>query len=265
MISEIVRTINLIPDAISRQVFYRESARLMDMPEESLLTEAQRLQLKKKGEDEKAARRESSQAAFEAGGTTQPTQEEDGGPALGDLLEDRPNTLAEQIEALERESLWVLLQWHEHEASPGSPLPDYLLDETADVDFQTPLLAKAFQLARKVAGEGKKPSPEDFLQLPDADLRTLAADLLSRELSISPGWAAKGIESTITGPSVVKQTYWHIMRLKHGVVRQRLDELNIKINATEDADDQIILVKELLEIKQLDSLLSQQLGRVVNA
>lgn len=272
MVQEIVATISLIPDPITRQVFLKECALLVGIDEATLASEARRLEISRKQKESK--RQANTERKTRDAGTPPPGEDYqpyppppidfDNESGLGDLLE-KPFSPLEQLEALEKQTLWIILQWGQLEVEEGIALPRYLYEETTEVRFQTPLYARCWQILKNRITQGVIPTPADLLQNENTEIRNLAAELLANQPEISPGWKENGMEVMPEGQEVMHQAYLHVMRLKHGVVKNQLNEMQKRIAESDSEEEQQSMLAQYLQFKSIEQALGKELGRVVTS
>ncbi len=189
LIYEIVESIALIPDSIKRSLFIRECARIMDIDEQSLLTELNKIRRKsfdKKRTDEIQQEENNQQQPFI------PDADLDEQPPEQAAILDRRNT-----KSLEREIIRLLLLFGNHsvvmegENEQGEkeehlvPVAEVLLHEIEEdnITFTFELFVKILDEVKEQAKRNVLPDINYFLHQQDDDMRQIAVDLMSSPYS----------------------------------------------------------------------------------
>lgn len=261
VIREIVETISVIPDSIFRITYVKECSRLLDMPEQTLTNELNKIlraKLKKTlGIDENVI--PETEAT-----TTTPKQEE---------------TVEDQLPAgfyQERELVKLLLMYGKE------MIVDERIDESGErileqvsvaqfiVDdlkndgfvFTNAVNQKIFNIFDKAIDEGIIPDDSFFVSHEDETIAQLAADLLSSPYKLDQ-WEKYGIfvkrEEDILRATVLSSIY----RYKDLVIEQRRKAVEEELKTTVDPDDQLILLKRKKDLDDIRKTINKELGIVI--
>ena len=261
VIREIVETISVIPDSIFRITYVKECSRLLDMPEQTLTNELNKIlraKLKKTlGIDENVI------PETEATATT-PKQEE---------------TVEDQLPAgfyQERELVKLLLMYGKE------MIVDERIDESGErileqvsvaqfiVDdlkndgfvFTNAVNQKIFNIFDQAIDEGIIPDDSFFVSHEDETIAQLAADLLSSPYKLDQ-WEKYGIfvkrEEDILRATVLSSIY----RYKDLIIEQRRKAVEEELKTTVDPDDQLILLKRKKDLDDIRKTINKELGIVI--
>ena len=261
VIREIVETISVIPDSIFRITYVKECSRLLDMPEQTLTNELNKIlraKLKKTlGIDENVI--PETEAT-----TTTPKQEE---------------TVEDQLSAgfyQERELVKLLLMYGKE------MIVDERIDESGErileqvsvaqfiVDdlkndgfvFTNAVNQKIFNIFDKAIDEGIIPDDSFFVSHEDETIAQLAADLLSSPYKLDQ-WEKYGIfvkrEEDILRATVLSSIY----RYKDLIIEQRRKAVEEELKTTADPDDQLILLKRKKDLDDIRKTINKELGIVI--
>ena len=261
VIREIVETISVIPDSIFRITYVKECSRLLDMPEQTLTNELNKIlraKLKKTlGIDENVI--PETEAT-----TTTPKQEE---------------TVEDQLPAgffQERELVKLLLMYgkemiiDERIDENGEKLLEqvsvaqFIVDDLKNDGFvfTNAVNQKIFNIFDKAIDEGIIPDDSFFVSHEDETIAQLAADLLSSPYKLDQ-WEKYGIfvkrEEDILRATVLSSIY----RYKDLIIEQRRKAVEEELKAAADPDDQLILLKRKKDLDDIRKTINKELGIVI--
>lgn len=248
VIREVVESIAKIPDAIKASVFLRECSSLLNMEERILISELNKMRISRSKKDNN---------------TAPPETQEDGPPA--DLFEDKP---IQTDEYQEREIIRVLLiyghqlvNWDEMTDTYIGP---YIITNLSDVTFNNPLFERFIKYYHDELEKGKLPTEKDFIQHPDREISSVAVSIISTPYSLSENWY---LMHNITVPDETQNLKATIMgaifHLKKKKVSTMIAAKQKLIQSESDADNVMILMKEYLELKEVEKYISNYLGSVI--
>lgn len=248
IIREVVESIAKIPDGIKASVFVRECSSLLQIEERVLISELNKIRAaKNKGSYQPPAPNE------------QPRE-----PDFAELQTSSSDT----DETQEKEIVRLLLNYG-HELVHWDGITDtyiapYVIGNLADVTFEHPLCIRVIDEYKKQLEEGELPSEQDFIKHSDHEIADLAISMVSSPYILSENWYAKrkiyvkneseNLRSTILGG---------IFHLKKRKVDRILKKIRDEIQAEDDADNQAILMKKYLQVKEVEKGISTFLGSVI--
>ncbi|MBL0047527.1 MAG: DNA primase [Bacteroidetes bacterium] len=261
LIHNIVETIALIPDAISRSVYVKECSRIMDMGEQILLTELNKLRRKKIGE-------QSEKSGFETGSTSPSSQEYEEA--------EKEFVVEDAIEYQERDIIRILVNFGNRE------IHFEVMDEEQNMQTVTTTVAerihfeithdnllfenKNYQLiftevAQHLADE-KVPDVAYFTQHHDPVIQQLAIDLVSNKYELSQHWERHHI-NVQTEEMVLKQSvYSALFSLKNTKIMKLINENQLQLKESTDENMQG-LIEQLQALLEAKKHFSAQLGRII--
>ncbi len=250
IIREVVESIAKIPDGIKASVFVRECSSLLQIEERVLISELNKI---------RAAKNKSSYQS-------QPQPNPDIAPEPD--FAEMPGSSSDTDEAQEKEIVRLLLNYG-HELVHWDGITDtyiapYVIGNLADVTFENPLCIRIIDEYKKQLENGDLPSEQDFIKHPDHQIADLAITMVSSPYVLSENWYAKrkiyvkneseDLRSTILGG---------IFHLKKRKVDRILKKIRDEIQAENDADNQAILMKKYLQVKEVEKGISAFLGSVI--
>ena len=259
VIRDIVETISVIPDNIFRITYVKECSRLLDMPEQALTNELNKIlraKLKKtlglEGE------------ALPEPDTTTTKQEE---PA-----EDQLPAGYYQ----ERELVKLLLMYgqetiyDEREEENGEKIfeqvtvAQFIIDDLKmdGILFVDPVNRKVFDIYDQALDEGRIPDDQFFVSHEDEGVSQLAADLLSTPYKLDQ-WEKYGIfvkrEEDVLKATVMSSIY----RYKDLIIESRRKDVEEELKSAEDLGDQLILLKRKKDLDEIRRHINKKLGIVI--
>ena len=259
VIRDIVETISVIPDNIFRITYVKECSRLLDMPEQALTNELNKIlraKLKKTLGVEGEALPEPD--------TTTTKQEE---PA-----EDQLPAGYYQ----ERELVKLLLMYgqetiyDEREEENGEKIfeqvtvAQFIIDDLKmdGIWFVDPVNRKVFDIYDQALDEGRIPDDQFFVSHEDEGVSQLAADLLSTPYKLDQ-WEKYGIfvkrEEDVLKATVMSSIY----RYKDLIIESRRKAVEEELKSAEDLGDQLILLKRKKDLDEIRRHINKKLGIVI--
>lgn len=251
VVKDIVNTISLIPDAIFRATYIKECSRLMEMPEQSLMNELNKLLRARINKNNQGEQYQQVEIAEEF--KSEPQQ------ITTDTL---PPGFYQ-----ERELVKLLLMYGDREIdvegidennnpivykiSVASLIVDDLKND--DISFKDETHRIIFDIYDKALDGETLPKEQFFTSHKNADIAELAANLLTTPYKLD-NWdnnnrvniKVKTEEDVLT--AVVSTS---ILRYKDLIIDERRNEIMKELMSTQDIDDQMIL---LAKKKRLDDL-----------
>ena len=259
VIRDIVETISVIPDNIFRITYVKECSRLLDMPEQALTNELNKIlraKLKKTLGVEGEALPEPD--------TTTTKQEE---PAEDQLP---PGYYQE------RELVKLLLMYgqetiyDEREEENGEKIfeqvtvAQFIIDDLKmdGILFVDPVNRKVFDIYDQALDEGRIPDDQFFVSHEDEGVSQLAADLLSTPYKLDQ-WEKYGIfvkrEEDVLKATVMTSIY----RYKDLIIESRRKAVEEELKSAKDLGDQLILLKRKKDLDEIRRHINKKLGIVI--
>ncbi|MDP2414380.1 DNA primase [Daejeonella sp.] len=251
IIREVVESIAKISDEIKKSNFIRECSSLLQIEERALIHELNKITRSAK------AKKEIYTPPVEISDTTISTED------ISDI-----RGLIDTDEAQEKEIVRLLLNYG-HELVHWDDITDtyiapYIISNLADVTFEHPLCIQIIEEYKKQLENGELPSEQDFIKNSDHQIADLAIAMVSSPYILSENWYARrkiyvrneseNLRSTILGG---------IFHLKKRKVDRILRKIRDEIQAEPDADNQAILMRRYMQVKEVEKGISMFLGSVI--
>ena len=266
LISEVIRSVAVIPDTITRSVYIKECSKLLDVNEEILYTEVRKQKFKQNEEFRKKEMRGQREQTFSP--PTSPPQTQ----------QIKLKTTGFPVEELE--FLRFLLKhcntviFEEEGKNPNEivevKVSEYMIEELENDDLipENPLFQKIFYEVKDNLGNGQFDPWKHFIYHPDGEVSRLATDLLSEKFIESKRWTKAGAftekEEEILDYLVPRIIYEYKLRR----VKLMMEEIEKAIDAAskEGNFDQVIEEQsKYMNLKRVEKFLSEKLGsRAIN-
>lgn len=250
VIRDVIASIALIPDGIKRSVYIQSCAHQLDIEEQVLLSELNKLLITKQQKESQQRFRENEQVEA-ANYPPEPVQEE--------VKETQYASFY-----VERETLRMLVNYGAEAFDEETTIAQFIVDETGDISFQDPMIGKAIGMAGTMLEAGQKIGPDQFIGPQDPNMSQLVIDMLELKHFISDGWKDKHkIDTVHESEDLPEATFKVVLRLK----RKKLEELLIKteedLKSNKNPLEQDELMKIYIHYKRLFDEVGKQLGIVV--
>jgi DNA primase len=254
LIKEIVQSIALIPDAIFRTVYVKECASVMNMPEQALMNELNKIlrqNFNKKME------------TFRPG--TYP--DELVYPAEKQITED-----TNICEYQEKDIIRIMLLYGEQTipangndsmdliSVAGFIVHDLSID---DLTFQNPYYQFIYDDFRNEMENGRIPSEKDFVNHADPSLAQLAIDLVSTPYELSDGWSKNLIQVKLEKEILKEAVLGAVLAFKAKKVDQMITRTQQALKVAADEEEILRLLHEQIRLKALSREINGRLGRIV--
>jgi DNA primase len=249
VVRQVVQSIAKIPDPIIRTVYTKESARLLQLEEDIVQTELNKILLKVRKD-----------YRFTQSGTPQETPFETLIPEgkIGGISSTKIRA------SLEKEMLRLLINYGFEKITEELHVCDYLLQEIHELRFETPVYHKILNTYKKALKEGILPNSEYLLVTEDREMKSEIVDLITEKYEISTLWEKRHqIFTHREADDLAKTVYKSILRLKRKVIKKMLDETKEKMKESDEKEIPA-LQAVYMELKNYQIEIDQQLGTVIS-
>jgi len=263
LIKDIVETITVIPDAIARSLYTRECSRMMDMSEQILITEINKLRRKKI--TEKKARETEQEEKIQELQTPTPNRQVE-------------EYLLEESEAQERDIIRLLLNYGEKEIvlefKDENDQPQIMKTTVAlliqhelshdNIELEnasyTTILSEYFlQLNSE-----KSLDNSHFTNHSNENIQKIVVDLISAPYDLSKNWLERHHIIVQTEEMQLKQAVYHaIFSLKIKKVLKMISENQQQLKNTNDEEKINQLLEQQQRLTEAKKMFSAELGRII--
>ncbi|WP_452611367.1 DNA primase [Roseivirga echinicomitans] len=249
VIRDVVESISLIPDGIKRSVYLKSCASLLEIDEQVLISELNKILIKNRKKEQQHQERE-SEIDEQLADVLQSKQEEQSGftPFY-----------------VERECLRMIINYANEPFDEHQKIGEFILNETEDLKFEDVLINETISMASGFIRAGKMVEPDMFIGPNHPKMSQLVIDLLDMKYFISDGWVElHKISTTHEKEDLPSATYKVILRLKRKKIEEMLqhnEELLKNASSTTEQDELLQMIKHL---KTLFDQVTTELGIVVS-
>ncbi len=262
LITDVIGSVAVIPDSITRSVYIKECSRLLGVDEQVLYTEVRKQKYKQNEEFKKKELREQ---------TRRPQQNQE-------KPEPKPRTTRLLVEELE--FLRFLLKHcktevfeaeeEEEEQNPLISVGEYMVDELESDELvsKNPMFQKIFYEVRDNLDNENFDPWKHFIYHPESEVSKFATDLLSDKYTESKRWTKAGAFTEkeaeildILVPKIVNEYKFRKIRQMMSAIEKAIDEAA----AANDFEKVIEEQSTYMNLKRLEKDLAAQLGnRTIN-
>ncbi len=266
VIKDIVETIAVIPDPIYRATYIKECSRILEMPEQTLTNEVNKILRAKyrkqlginTGQDTSYL----SYQSFQSYQETQQHQETQDTTPIGYYQEQElvKLLLTHGSETLDIEGK----DDDNNDIVYTTTIASLIVDDLKNdgLLFRDPTHKKIFDAFDQGLDADKLPTAQDFTSSEDQDVAVLAANLLSTQYRLDD-WRRHRIVVK-TEDDVLKQTViTSILRFKDMVIEDRRSALVKELQSCTDPDDQLVILHKMKKLDDIRSRINHDLGIVI--
>ncbi len=254
LIADLVNSITKIPNPIKRSVFYQEVAKMLQIDENILINEGNKIVKTKINDNNKRTEK------FD-GGTISPA------PPLRNQELEIIATLKKhdvQEEALVKD---LVLYGHfviekDEETGQEHTLADYLLHETNDLKIETPLFSEIYQLYKTEYLTGNAPTSQMFSSNPNPLIQDVAVSWLSPKHELSERWDKFEIFIPKYEEMLNEFSYRLVLRIRKEKIQKEIDSLIEEVDTASDEDLEIIM-NQVGKKRGILKLIAEELGSVI--
>ncbi len=253
LIRDMVGSIALIPDPITRALYLRECAGRMEMREQLLMNEVNKAIARRLGEQRKSNER----AAREEEKVLEEQVQVNAGRQ--DEAKEGQNNYYQ-----ERDVLRVLLEYGARSFDKENTVAAYVVEQCSSYEFENAGFAAIFRHFEEALARGETPRVEELSQHRDKEIQELAVSLMSMSREVSENWD-KMHDIVVEEKEAVYRNDARsaVTRLLLRQVRREIEK-NRRELAREKDEDQILLlldVRQKLKAQELE--LTERLNTVI--
>ena len=265
VIKDIVETIAVIPDPIYRSTYIKECSRTLEMAEQTLTNEVNKIlrakYRKQLGLDPKLY----SQLSYQDYQTYQPQQQQ---------VEPKDTT---PIGFFQEQELVKLLLTHgtetldiegkdenDQDVVYTTTIASLIVDDLKNdgLLFKDETHKKIFDAYDRGLDSGILPTAQDFISSEDEEVAVLAANLLSTQYKLDD-WQRHRIVVKTEDDVLKKTVLTSILRFKDMVIEDRRAALVKELQSCPDLDDQLILLQKKKKLDDIRTRINRDLGIVI--
>ena len=263
LIIDIVESIALIPEPIYRSVYTKECSRIMDVDEQTLITEVNKFRRKK--QNDKSRDQDTNEIAIPDELLNSPE---------GEKIVIR--NIEPESEKVEREIIRILLNYG-HQTIPVATedeegkqenfpiqISEYIIHEIDkdNIGFENPLLNRIFMEFVRLEQEKTIIDHSYFIQYPDPDISKTSIEIIHFPYELA-NWEKHNIpvqtEDMILPALTIKAVY----ALKVRKIQKMFSETRERLLEDTNHEIQVIHIQSLLLLDKAKMAFSKELGRII--
>jgi len=265
-VRDIVNSISKIPDRIKTEIYIRECARIMDISEEVLFSTLAQLIKKEEKNTNKAAQKE--QKAFQVIKNQQPVKKVDVQYVLerkiieilllyGDKIKDFEDLVLKENEVGD-----LILEPVVQQAKVYEKI--FLDLQEDEMQFTNAQFKTLYYSIIDTLNQNPNFPIENFVHTLDQNLSSEVTSILMEDERYSlSDWERKNIFPKAKEENLDDLVIQTILNLRCHLIKKKIDELNEKTKEN-ISDQHIEIIKEVVDYKKLDNLLSRKLGKTLS-
>ncbi|WP_462281305.1 DNA primase [Salinivirga cyanobacteriivorans] len=255
IVSDIVKSISIIPDGITRSVYLKETAGMLDMQEKVLYDEIKKIRKKRffKEKDKQQSRQENTTPA----------------PNERNLISPNEPTLHQA----ERELIWLLLEHGETELAIDSletldeddnqqmiSVADFVLEDLSQdgLTFAHPVHHKILDEMMNFQVKGYAVNEKYFLNHEDSEIVKTIVDITSRNYELSKIWEIRAPEKNFEESNLTRLierllVEYKLQRIKE-MMREHMEKL--KQNQSLSTEERTEIIQEISRLSKVKTQLA---------
>ncbi|MEY4595705.1 MAG: hypothetical protein RLZZ506_117 [Bacteroidota bacterium] len=256
LIKDIVHSVSLIPDQITRSVYVQQLAQQFDISES--IVQSELLQLRKSAMAK--TYQDPSLGALELPKNPSPQSLEASTPQ-----EDLSIFEAELIRILIKYGTRALLWQEPGQAETQTSVIELIVHELQkdDLHFQQPIFEEIYRIFENgVRSENTLYEATYFLRHENQEIVQFVADIEAQEQELSHNWVTRYKIQTKSESDDLYQTVVQVIyRFKLAFVEQKINQIRSELEQNTLQDDNLMLaLGELVSLEKVKMLLSEQIG-----
>lgn len=270
VVKDIVETIAVIPDAIYRATYIKECSRMLEVAEQTLMNELNKIlrakYRKSLGQNGVSQQEEQSQAE------PFPVQQQ-----YGTATQQQPVQTETPVGFYQERELVKLLLIHGNETveidekdETGNDITYQVSVASLIIDdlkgdgllFSNPINKIIFDAFDRGLDENTIPTAQTFTSHENQDIAVMAADLLSSPYRLDD-WERHRIVVKKEEDNLKQYVLSSILRFKDMVIDERRTEIVKQIQETTDVDEQMILLQKKKKLDDIRKRINRDLGIVI--
>ena len=296
LIKDMVGSISKIPDSIKRSIFFQKTASLMQIDEQLLISESNKITIERGRQKDKDRERDNNRQRLQNDlpkGVTlsKPapninisempsfSEDEDFSGFLGDFKPNQHTNepLIDSTEApritlsgmglQELECIRLLINHGTKEVdpgvAPGVTVTHYILAEIEGMNFATPIYQEILSIFREQFLKGNILNAQHFIGHQIENIQQEAINLSSERYSISDQWVKHEIIVPTEIDKLADLAFQNILRLKKAYNEQQMKDIMKQIAQTSDMTEQTRLLEMFMQAKNIEKDIAKELGTVV--
>jgi len=282
LIKDIVSTIALVPELIERNIYVKECASLLDIPEQTLATElARAISARRKKQFDKQVE-EQQQAATALENTAVEPQQKNDIAKVEELKKTllMPELQDDATDVHERKLISLLLNYGDtmikktflndqgEEDVEENYVAAYIVADLMNdnLSFEIPLYQEIYEIYKTKLLEGEIINSNYFFALNREDIATLVATLLVVNYTVSDNWKERfRIYVPSWEDNLDKDVTQSLLRFKQQKLDGRIKNIMEQLKRPMSDDDTMMLLYDLNNLKKLRVMVARELNQIITS
>ena len=282
LIKDIVSTIALVPELIERNIYVKECASLLDIPEQTLATElARAISARRKKQFDKQVEEQQQAAAALENTAVEPQQKND----IAKVEELKKTLLMPELQddaadVHERKLISLLLNYGDtmikktflndqgEEDVEENYVAAYIVADLMNdnLSFEIPLYQEIYEIYKTKLLEGEIINSNYFFALNREDITTLVATLLVVNYTVSDNWKERfRIYVPSWEDNLDKDVTQSLLRFKQQKLDGRIKNIMEQLKRPMSDDDTMMLLYDLNNLKKLRVMVARELNQIITS
>ena len=242
VIKEIIHSISLIPDGIKRSVYLTSCANLLNVEEQVLISELNKLTLKR--------RKKSYQEVQDI---------------IPEPQAPKQNSVQNTTYYVERESLRMLINYGNEKYDEQLSIAEFVLQEIQGINFDNQLIDETINKVAQIVASGEEIKADKFIGPHHPRMSQLVIDLLEMKYFVSEGWEERHLISIMhESEDLPLAAFKIVLRLKRKKLEVLIRQNDDNLKTSKNPDEQDELLKMKMHLKALLDQANTELGTVIS-
>jgi len=259
LIKEIVQTIALIPDGIYRSVYIKECSSIMDIAEQTLMNEMNKL-LRKQFIDKNKNQQVEELPEIEISGRDESKKDEE-----HHTLVNEREIIRMLLTYADQEIIFEDEDENGYKIEVPVKIVEYVVHDlkSDEISMHDKLLQQIFDEYEHALEKGNILASDYFVQHPDAHISKLAIDLMSSPYELSENWLKKKIVVKSESDNLKKLVTSCVLSFKAKKVDQMILENQKEMSRISDPEEHLLRQQKHISLKAISVEINKQLSRII--
>ena len=245
-INQIISSLSIIPNQVQRAVYMKETSNLLELDEQLLYAELNKILINKRKEKQKEAYKAEPDILIEQ------------------IEETQQKEPFDSIMFQEREAIRLLINYGFNKIENEYNLVEHYMDELNPIEFTNPVYNKILEIFKNELKKGNVIDIDFFRNYPEENIQHEVMNLVSDRHEISENWERYRIYVPKEKDVLPNSVYSNILRLKFHKIKKLIALNKEELKVEKDPERQTELQKIHVELLKAQAEFSNPLGIVVS-
>ncbi len=263
LVKDIVGSIAIIPDQIKRSVYTKECSSLLDIPEQALINETNKILRKNFSKKNKQTQSQPEEIPDDAFFPEEFQEKKEGtGSDLAHWEKEIIRLLVNfgdktiKVESIDENEKTIL-----EEVSSALYIISSISNDSISFDSET--YQKVFNFYKEKLDQEKLPSHQDFINNPDQDISQFSINIFSNQHELSPNWETHKIFTVTEDKQLEKAIINTLYAFKLSKLTQLILKNQEQLKDEKSEDAHLQLLQEQVTLQQIKKQIAAKLGRII--